>query len=162
MLWSRTHKYLGLECCFNAQFLRSFWFIFGSVQFPHCRSLSGLQRDAKTLGMGCSPPPVRRCHRAAGHRAMWMSSRSLLTLSTSEEHGDCSCCWRRGSTGFCWETNVVWVDGVGGSLRIPPQDSSIYVSHHPAFLHHIGTNITQLASYAHTSVHVVRKITSLA
>lgn len=58
MLWSRTHKYLSLECCFNTQFLRSFSFIFGNAQFPHCRSLSGLQQDAEMLGMGCSPPPV--------------------------------------------------------------------------------------------------------
>lgn len=135
MLWSRTHKYLGLECCFNTQFLRSFCFIFGNAQFPQCRSLSGLRRDAKTLGLGWSPPPVGGCLLAAGPRATWMSSCSLLTISASEGHGHCSCCRRRGgSTGLCWETNVVWVDGVGGSLRIPPRDSSIYVCHRPAFL----------------------------
>lgn len=134
MLWSRTRNYLGLECCFDTQFLRSFCFIFGSARFPHCRSLSGSQRDAKTLGMGWSPPPLGGCLRAAGRRAAWMSSCGLLAPSTSEERGDRSCCRRGGSTGSCWETNVVWVDGVGGSLGIPPQDSSIYVCHRPACL----------------------------
>lgn len=133
MLWSQTLKYRSLECCFNTQFLRSFWFIFGSAQFPHCRSLSGLQQDAKMLGMGCTPPPVGGCLPAAGlehHGCLY----AAFTLSTSEERRNCSWCRRGGSSGLCWKTNVVWVDGVGGSLRIPPQDSFIYVCHHPAFL----------------------------
>lgn len=161
MLWSRTHKYLGLECCFNTQFLRSFCFIFGNAQFPQCRSLSGLRRDAKTLGLGWSPPPVGGCLLAAGPRATWMSSCSLLTISASEGHGHCSCCRRRGgSTGLCWETNVVWVDGVGGSLRIPPRDSSIYVLSPSSLpVGHIDTHLPWSVSCAHT--YVARKITSL-
>jgi len=117
MLWSRTHKYLGLECCFNAHFLRSFCFIFGTAQFPHCRSLSGLQRDAKMLGMGWSPPPSGGCLLAAGRRVTWMSSCSLLALLSSEEHGDCSCCRRGASWDSAgrqmWSGWMGWVGALG-------------------------------------------------
>lgn len=79
---------------------------------------------------GCSPPPVGGCLLAAGQRAMWISC-ILLTLSASKECKDCSCCQR---AVLCWETNVVWVNRVSGSSKIPPAYNSICVCHCPACL----------------------------
>lgn len=113
--------------------LQTFTSYFWKCQFPCCWSLCGLQWDAKILGVGCGPPPVGGSLLAASQRAMWISC-SLVTLPTSKECKDCSCCQRVESIGLCWETNAVWVNRVTGSLRIPLPCNSICVCHCPAFL----------------------------
>lgn len=99
----------------------------------------------------------------SSHRTAWMASCSLLILPNPVECGDCSCCRSGAGTGLYWETNVVWMDGMGGSLRILPQDSSIYVCSTVSLpVGPIDTHLHGLVSCTHTSVLAARKVISLA
>lgn len=57
---------------------------------------------------------------------------------------------------------MVWVDRVGGSLRIPPGQLYLRLSPSSLPVGHIDTRLPWLASRTRTTAHLAREIASLA